>query len=309
MSEQAAAAPAEPAAPATASQTLQQPATPAPSEPKPNAPAKVSDSGQVAQAPETKPTETKPASWMDGLSESMKEYVQSKHFQSAEDVVQSYMNFEKLKGVPQDRLVKLPEDSNPDAWNEVYNKLGKPMSPDGYGLKADGEDSSFADWAKNTFFESNLTTEQANKVVEAFNKYLSDKNVESKETRNKQTQKQEMDLKKEWGAAYHQNVARAQSAVKEFGVPAEAIDALEKAIGFDGTLKLMDRLGKRIGEATFVGGGQSQGFGQNILTPQQARARLDRLKSDPGFTSKYLAGDISARDEVTRLHQMANPDD
>jgi hypothetical protein len=40
------------------------------------------------------------------------------------------------------------------------------------------------------------------------------------------------------------------------------------------------------------------------LTPETATARIAELKADPKFSEKYLAGEMSARDEFTRLHTI-----
>ena len=48
--------------------------------------------------------------WTSGLTDEMRGYVQNKGFKAPQDVVESYRNFEKLHGVPQDRILKLPEN-------------------------------------------------------------------------------------------------------------------------------------------------------------------------------------------------------
>jgi hypothetical protein len=40
------------------------------------------------------------------------------------------------------------------------------------------------------------------------------------------------------------------------------------------------------------------------LTPETAATRIAELKANPEFTAKYLANEISARDEFTRLHTI-----
>ena len=107
-------------------------------------------------------TSTPSGKWFDSFDADTKDYITQKGFGDAKSVVESYRNLEKLRGVPQDRLLKLPDaNAGGDApeWNEVYNKLGKPATPEGYGLQAkDPKGSPFTDWAKGTFHKLNLTT-------------------------------------------------------------------------------------------------------------------------------------------------------
>lgn len=252
---------------------------------------------------------TSKVDWTSTLSPELKEYVNTKGFKDPVSVLDSYRNLEKLRGVPQDRLIKLPESAEDTGWADVYAKLGKPSTPEGYGIEvADGEDRGFADWAKSTFHKMNMTTDQAQGLLDSFNAYNEAVMAKESEDYGEIVKKQEMDLRKDWGAAYHQNVANAQRAQREFGMPDEGVAALEKAIGFDGLMKFMNAVGSQIGEAAYVDGQRNGGFGEEKLTPDQAKAKIQALKKDADFTSKYTSGDASAKEKMSRLHQMAYPD-
>lgn len=250
--------------------------------------------------------------WTDSLSPELQEYVTTKGFKDPTTVLESYRNLEKLRGVPQDRLLKLPDSPDAPEWKDVYSKLGTPATPNDYGLEpSEGGDENFLNWAKETFHGLNLTKDQAHKLVEKFNEYAVQKTQTSQTDYSENVKTQEMELKKEWGSAYHQNIAQAQAAARAFDVPGEAIDALEKSIGFDGTMKFLSNIGKKLGEAAFHGGNQRQGFGEagEILSPSQAQAKITALKQDPTFVQKYLAGETAAKERLSRLHKMAYPDD
>lgn len=250
--------------------------------------------------------------WSESLSPELKEYVTNKGFKDPTSVLESYRNLEKLRGVPQDRLLKLPESPDAPEWKDVYAKLGTPATPNDYGLEpSEGGDEGFLNWAKETFHGLNLTKNQAHALVEKFGEYAVQKTESQNADYGEKIKAQELELKKEWGSAYHQNIAQAQAAARAFDIPGEAVDALEKSIGFDGTMKFLSNIGKKMGEAAFHGGNQRQGFGEagEILSPSQAKAKIAALKADSTFTEKYLAGDGAARERLSRLHKMAYPDD
>jgi len=249
--------------------------------------------------------------WTETFDSDMKDYVTNKGFTDPKAVLESYRNLEKLRGVPQERLLKIPEAADAPEWNEVYSKLGKPATPEGYGLMSKGEeDGGFTDWAKDTFHKLNLTTSQGQSIVEQFNEFKNSQEVHEQERYTMDVQDQTKALQKEWGNAYQQNIARAQHAYRTFGLSDKAVSALEKSIGFDGTMKFMHDLGSRISEHGYVSGETPRGFGDSvILTPDQARARISALKNDPDFTNKYIKGDVKARSEMSRLHEMASASD
>jgi len=249
--------------------------------------------------------------WTANLSEDMRGYVQNKGFKQPEDVLNSYVNLEKLHGVPAEQIVKLPGDNDdPESWNNVWSKLGKPDSPDGYEvpMPEEGGDENFAAEAKNWFHEANLTPAQAKKVAEKWNEYVTSTQQQTAEQQQQQAQEAEKTLKKEWGKAHDENIQVAQKAAREFGVTADQIDALEKTMGYDGVMKFMHSIGSKLGEDGYVasGPGGNNSF-TGAMTPEQAKSRIATLRQDSGFVDRYTKGDTEARKEMARLHEMAYP--
>jgi hypothetical protein len=251
--------------------------------------------------------------WTKGLDADMQDFVKQKGFVDTKAVLESYRNLEKLRGVPQERLLKLPDpNAGADApeWGDVFNKLGKPATPEGYGLKpTDPKDPQFTDWAKNAFHKMNLTTAQGQELVKQFNEFNSSIQTKMNEEHAAKITQQIDGLKKEWGAAHDQNIARARNAYKQFGIPDTAIDSLEKSIGFDGVMKMFYKLGTQVGEHEYLtGGAGSNHFGEGtILTPDQAQARIRALKQDREWGTRYTKGGVSERAEMERLMKMAFP--
>ncbi len=295
-----------------------QASAPAPSSAEHTPQAQASPSPQVSVSHTGAPGTTAPkltdnitAKWTDAFDADTKDYITQKGFQDPKAVLESYRNLEKLRGVPQERLLKLPEASDAPEWNDVYTKLGKPATPEGYGLKPqDPNNTGFTDWAKDAFHKLNLTTAQGQELVKAYDAFNETQAVESKAQYSARVQEQTTALKKEWGAAFNQNVSRAQAAYRQLGVPDAAIDSLEKSIGFDGVMKLFGELGAKVGEHTYVEGSGDRSFGEGaILSPAQANARIKALKQDGEWSARYLKGEVKARAEMERLMKMSNPAD
>lgn len=259
----------------------------------------------------TPPAATTPPSavtgdWMSGMNEDLKGYVQNKGFKDSGAVVDGYRNLEKLLGAPKERLLKVPEKyDDVDGWNQVYTKLGKPEKPEGYGFKAPpGGDENFVKVAKTMFHEAGLSNSQGEKLVEKWNGWISETQKVNEATRVAELKVQDETLKKEWGQAFDQNVDQGKKAAAAFGMTAEAIEKMEKAIGFAQTMKFFQAVGAKMGvEPEFATAGGSPGFRQ--LTPEGAKARIQELSKDPHFRNRYLEGEASAREEFDRLHRMA----
>ncbi len=254
--------------------------------------------------------DTNPPSWLNSLNPDLKGYVENKGFKEPATVVESYRNLEKLIGVPQERLLKLPEKEDDPAWGEIFNRLGRPTKAEEYAIKApDGSENELTKWAKGAFHELGITAKQAEKLVNKWNELQGTQTAAKEEAKVAESVAQEAALKKKWGAAYDHNLKVAKLAAIEFGLDAKAVDKLQDAIGYDGALSLLHTIGARVGEGHFVTGDtRGHGFANAPLSPDAAKNKITSLKQDTAFVQKYNAGDAAAREEMTRLHQWAYPD-
>lgn len=259
--------------------------------------------------PSSAPQDLKVSEWMSGFDDDLKGYVQNKGFKDPAMVLDSYRNLEKLVGAPKDRLVKLPEKADDQAgWNEVFMKLGRPGTAKDYKIPMPekGGDEAFANSAKEMFYEAGLSQSQAEKVATKWNAYVAGTEQERFQAQQVKNQGEETTLKKEWGAAFDQNVNIGKKAAATFGLDGATIDKLESVLGFSGTVKLMHNIGSKLGEDGFVTGGRAN-FG-GALTPEQAKNKIYQLRSDGDFVKRYAQGDKAALDEMTKLHGFAYPD-
>ena len=94
---------------------------------------------------ENQPVENgQPESWigtdgkfnLENAPEEFKGVLESKKWGDVGDVLKSYTNLEKLKGTPPEKVLTIPDSDDPEEWSKVYDKLGRPESPDKYEFKA-----------------------------------------------------------------------------------------------------------------------------------------------------------------------------
>lgn len=248
------------------------------------------------------------SAWFSTLDPAQQEYVSKKGFKDPKSVLNSYINLEKLRGVPEDRLLKIPEKADDPGWGDVYKKLGRPDNSDGYTIEniETDEAKNFAEWASKNFHELNMTQSQAQGLVERYENLVKEAKAEHTQKYEQDVKAQEVELKKEWGAAYHQNIAKVQQVARELEFSGEVIESLEREMGFDGVMKFMHKLSAKIGEGKFHSGDEAMNPNAQ-LSPEQARAKIDALKSDRVFVDKYLSGDAESRDQLARLHKFLQP--
>lgn len=258
-------------------------------------------------ANETPANQPPSGDWTSGLSDELKNFVQTKGFKDPTSVLDSYRNFEKLMGAPKERLMTLPEKADDPAWGDVYKRLGRPEKPEDYSLeKFKGEgNEELVKWARGAFHEMNLTAAQAEKFAEKWAGLVQERNDASVKSVQEKLAAQEASLKKEWGQAYEQKVKGAKAAAEAFGMNVDQINALERALGYDGVFKFLDSIQTKIGEGNFTAG-DKKGGGFGALSPGQAQARINDLMQDEAFSNRYLNGDMEAKAEMDRLHKMVS---
>lgn len=250
-----------------------------------------------------------PTNWVDSIADpELKGYAQTRGWKDVTSVVDSFRNSEKLLGVPADRLLKLPEkDDSPD-WNGVWSKLGKPESPDKYGLKIpESGDPAFAKTASEWFHKLNIPAKSAQGLVDNFFQYQQSIAEEQMKQEQIKSEAELTTLKSEWGADYGKNTEFAKRAVQEFGVTQEQLSSIEAAMGTAAFMKLWHTIGSKIGESQFhEGGGGGGGGGGFGITKEQAIHKIATLKADSLWVDRYLKGDASAKDEMSRLMTIAH---
>lgn len=264
--------------------------------------------------PETPVAPAAPAApagdWTTGFSDEVKGYVQNKGFKDTPSVIDSYRNLEKLMGVPQERLLKLPEKDDDPTWGSIYDRLGRPKEAKDYQLEipAENGDEKFSEAAKGWFHELGLTKKQGETLTKKWNEFASGGVNAQKEAMASMVKEQDTNLRKEWGAAYEKNMDISSSVMNKFGISNEMGAKIGAALPPDLRVQLVKafaQVGTGLGEDNFVRGNGAPG---GSMTPAQAMDKIAALKGDNDFISRYVSGGVKEQAEMVRLLNLAHPE-
>lgn len=248
--------------------------------------------------------------WFDNFQDTeVKGWLGTKGYQSPEEVAKAHWSLEKMFGADRaGRTVVIPGDkAEASELDQFFSKLGRPETPDKYELELpENSDEKLVGWFKEAAHKHGLTNKQAKAFLSEYNAMVGGRAEET--TREMQTRIAEEDatLKREWGAAFDQNLARAKQAAQTFGATAEQIDVIEKAMGKAGVMKLFANIGAKIGEGGMITPQSTQQFG-GVLAPEQAQAKMNALKADKDWLKAYLSGSKPHIAEMDQLMQWAYP--
>lgn len=250
------------------------------------------------------------------VSTSLGELVKAKGWKGPADALLSYQNLEKVFGADKaGRTILAPKsDDDADGWSAVYNRLGRPESPDKYELPVpEGDDGSFAQAVAPVLHELGLTSKQAKGLAEWWNQTSAQRIEAESESFSAKSEAEYKELQKEWGAAAAQNEELAKRAVlkfsKEAGIDETTFDAMERAIGTAKLMKLFHSIGSQFAEGSFVSSDTPTG---GAMTPAQAKNKIAGMFADQEFMGRYMNTDERVRagaiEEMMKLQRMANPE-
>jgi len=180
---------------------------------------------QVAQpadfAPETPAEVAQGGSGNDFLQmmpEDLREHPSLSPIKDVENLARSYVNAQRLIGADK---IPMPVNPTDDDLDRIYNRLGRPESPDGYQIAIDGnivtEDVArdFADISHKL----RLTPSQASGVLDYYRSAVEQSGIASTEQASEMQEAAINELRQEWGKAFEARVEAAGRVAQEFANP------------------------------------------------------------------------------------------
>jgi hypothetical protein len=241
--------------------------------------------------------------WFDDMPDEMKGYIQNKQWDTPLKAIESYRNLEKFQGADKNDILKLPKNENGEyVLDEVYAKLGRPETVDGYKLDAPegfNVDQERVNTVKQIAHSVGITQKQLDALFKADVEYTQ-KSYEAYANDLKLQQEADLsDLKREWGQSYEERTELARRFINK-NLPdglnkEETLTKIEEVIGTKAMLKLFGNAGYSIKDDTVphAGGGATYGMTKEQAIYEKTRLMED-IKSDPARLKEYNEGKKNA---------------
>jgi len=258
--------------------------------------------------PDATPAGAGEGTWFEGFSDDDRSYLTKKGWdqdgRGPGDVLKSYRELEKRLGAPPEDFLRRPTDEASQA--EFYEALGVPEEPKGYetpSVEVAGSELN-GDVLAGISHALKHTPEQHAQFTEAVGQYLSGE-IEAQETAAAERDASEKAaLEAEWGKTKDEQYGLARRASEQYGLDAGTIDQIQQGLGYRGTIELLAKIGRSLGEGKPADAAPRDGQGTG-LTPTLAKERIDQLSNDREFREKLRSGDVAAREQWDRLKTVA----
>ncbi len=230
-------------------------------------------------------------------------YIDNKKWTSPADAINAYKNLEGFRGVPEDRLLKLPTDqADPEGMGEVWDRLGRPEAADKYTLALPEE-------MKDSVYDHMATAAHTAGLTDAQFQGMQKEFAAAAETLQQQRNEAVAADLETWKASNQQDFSNVQQLMNAAQItPDEMAAALSgDSAAFYGTLaKVASRMGERP-----AAGLDSSGGGKFGMTPEQAQQKIAAMNADPAFQARLNSDDakvrLAAAAERRPFMQVANP--
>lgn len=264
-------------------------------------------------APASTATSSNAGSWRETLPADLRDNPSLRSINDIQSLAKSYVHAQSLVGA--DKVVVPKETAGQEEWDNFFNKVGRPSRPDDYKLgRPENFPEQLFDQDMNqhmlkVFHETGLSSKQAKLLHSKYMEYVNGRVAQSTQQQQQQSEQAIAALKQQYGPDFNIRVAAAQRAIQRFGSP-ELVGYLEKSgLGNNPELiKLFSNVGMSLTESRADSGGDSS-FGG--VSPAQAQAELDQLRSDKNFikqlTDKAQLGHKEASKKWQQLHAIAFP--
>lgn len=246
-------------------------------------------------------------SFVEQLPEDMRGDATLQRFNNVGDLAKSYLESRKMIG----SSIQVPgEGAAQEDWEKLYNRLGRPESPEKYGLKRpEVQGLEWDEGMEKNFLSSahkmGLNSRQAQGLLDWYIG-LQAKEAEALEVQAKETVET---LKKKWGADYGKKAALAQKAIESL---AEKMEGGGKtrlkellyntSLGNDPLLvEFFALVGENLGEHSFVKG---DAVGSTSATDAKTKVTEIMNKPDHPYHRASMTGHDEAVAEVKKLFEI-----
>ena len=221
--------------------------------------------------------------------------------QAALAAAQAARNLEKMHGgITSGEYARLPRADAPDEAKAFWQKLGTPTEAAGYKFDgvahSDGRslDAGYLDAARAAALEAGIPASMLTAFVAKMVPHMEAEGNAAKAAAQVAAQASKTELEAEWGPQLANNKFIASRAMDTLKVPPEAIAALEAlpGMGYKAVMNHFLELGKAMGEARFVPGGQNNG----PLNAEGAQAQLASLMADQEWSKRLYNGGTASKE-------------
>ena len=239
------------------------------------------------------------------IPEELREHPSISPIKDVENLARSYVNAQRLIGADK---IAVPVNPTDEDLDRIYDRLGRPETPNDYGFDVDGNviteelAANYADVAHKL----RLTPDQAKGVLDYYRSTVEQEGAQSLELAEVAKEQTVQSLRQEWGRAFDQKVEAAARVAQEFADPemfnitlADGSKLGDNAEFIKAFAKIADFRQSVTSEDTVAEMSQS-----SVMTPATAQAEIDAIMNDKSHAYWDRKNPIARQKAVERMQHL-----
>ena len=239
------------------------------------------------------------------IPEELRQHPSISPIKDVENLARSYVNAQRLIGADK---IAVPVNPTDEDLDRIYDRLGRPETPNDYGFDVDGNviteelAANYADVAHKL----RLTPDQAKGVLDYYRSTVEQEGAQSLELAEVAKEQTVQSLRQEWGRAFDQKVEAAARVAQEFADPemfnitlADGSKLGDNAEFIKAFAKIADFRQSVTSEDTVAEMSQS-----SVMTPATAQAEIDAIMNDKSHAYWDRKNPIARQKAVERMQHL-----
>lgn len=243
--------------------------------------------------------------FLSSIPEEIRNHPSLSPIKDVENLARSYVNAQRLIGAD-----KIPMPANPteEDLDRIYTRLGRPETPDAYGISPDGNvitEERAVEYA-DIAHKLRLTPEQASGVLEYYRSAVQNDTAAITANNDQAREQAVSQLQAEWGQQYDAKIEAAQKAVDRFdagglmelqladgsvlGNHPEIIKAFANIAEFRASVTSEDTISE---SASSLG-----------MTPAQAQNEIDAIMNDRSHAYWDRTNVVGRQQAIERMQEL-----
>ncbi len=208
-----------------------------------------------------------------------------------------------LNDAPQVEQIIIGEDITDDDRNRIYKRLGRPDTHEAYdlnGIVPETYNQGIVEDFKKKAHENGMTNEAARKMAEWYKEIELKQQEAYRVSREAQADQNILELKKEFGVRFDEEVKNARKALDAYTDKAFKQYMDDTGLGNHPALvKAFAKIGRELSEDRLV---QSETASRLAQNEDLRRSEIVRLRADKTFMERYRRGDPMAVQRLNKLY-------
>ena len=240
-------------------------------------------------------------SWLDSLPDDLKSNETLTRFKDPASLASSYLEARSKIGA--DMIARPGQDAGPEQWDSVFEKLGKPESPDDYQLTpVEGVEiqQEMAKSFKEQAHKAGLLPSQVDSLFGWYSQTTADMLNAENDRINQLAAESTEKLKEEFGSEFDSRIQAVSQMIDYIADgDEELIEHISKTFGNDAAfIKIGDRFAKMLTENKLIVGEDEKS--QNVHSAQE---EIDKMMNDNEGPYR-TPGHPGHKDAVNRMNRL-----